>query len=122
MNVKKNRLEWIVFAVGLVLVLAVLGWLVALAVTHDGSDVGLTVEIEEATERGVKLRIANDGDQTATDVEVRVQLRRGAQIVDEAVVVVPHVPHHSARETEVDFPHKQPGDRVEIGPITWAPA
>lgn len=122
MKVKKNSLEWIVFGTGLVLVLAVLGWLAALAVTHDGSDVELRVEVGEATARGAKLRISNEGDETATDVEVRVHLMRGERVVDEAVVVVPHVPHHSARETEVAFPRMEPGDRVAIGSMTWAPA
>lgn len=77
-KVEKNWLEWTVFGVGLVLVLAVVGYLV-----YDGASMGdappdIEVTLGTPERRGTEFLVpvaaTNRGDQTAEGVEIEVTL------------------------------------------------
>ena len=71
--------EWIVAALGAVLVVGTIGWLVWLATTRDGTppDVRVVADGVVALQDGwlVKFRAANAGGQAAAEVLVEVRLR-----------------------------------------------
>ena len=81
-KVEKNRLEWVVFGVGLVLVVCVVGYLV-----YDGASMGdappdIQVTLGAPERRGdefhVPVSATNRGDQTAEGVQIEVVLETPA--------------------------------------------
>ena len=77
MNIpQKNWLEWSVFAIGLVLVSSVFGYLVYDALTLGDAPPVMAIEIGEPEQQGqhviVPVAVTNQGDQPADDVIVEV--------------------------------------------------
>ncbi len=77
MNIpQKNWLEWTVFAIGLVLVASVLGFLVYDAVTLGDAPPMMAIEIGQPEQQGqhiiVPVAVTNQGDQPAEGVVVEV--------------------------------------------------
>ena len=79
-KVEKNWLEWVVFGVGLVLVVCVVGYLV-----YDGASMGdappdIEVTLGATVRRGaeflVPVSVTNRGDETAEGVQIEVTLER----------------------------------------------
>lgn len=103
---KKNPLEWLVFAVSLVLVVAVIGYLAAAIVRAEGgkADIRVTTGAPEASrdEWRVPLVVRNDGDETAEAVRIEVTLQCG-QARERAELDFAFVPRHSQREGAVQF-------------------
>jgi uncharacterized protein (TIGR02588 family) len=80
----KNRLEWAVFAVSLVIVVGVLALLVRAAVLWPGGPPRLSVELGQATSDGdawvVPVRLVNQGGSSAEHIVVEVT--SGAETVE----------------------------------------
>jgi uncharacterized protein (TIGR02588 family) len=77
MNIpQKNWLEWSVFAIGLVLVTSVFGYLVYDALTLGDAPPVMTIEIGEPEQQGqhviVPVAVTNQGEQPAEGVIVEV--------------------------------------------------
>lgn len=103
---RKNWLEWTVFAGGLALLLAVVGFLVVEAIAAEGRPATLSVELGEPTRRDtepaqvvVPVTVRNDGDRAAEAVLVEVE--RGDE---RGQVEIHDVPRMSSRTGSVAFP------------------
>jgi uncharacterized protein (TIGR02588 family) len=106
-RVEKNRLEWIVFAIGLVLVLGTVGILLRDAVVEGEGPPDLTVELGPAERRGqgwaVPVTVKNRGGETAGGVRVRVSLELSGGAREEAEFDVAFVPRGSQRQGWIHF-------------------
>jgi uncharacterized protein (TIGR02588 family) len=101
-KVEKNPLEWAVFAVSLVVVLATLGYLVYDAVTTRGAKPDLQVELGRPEPRSgafaVPVTVHNRGDETAEGVRVEVVLETPGAPPERAELDIAFIPRRSKRE------------------------
>lgn len=106
-KLEKNWLEWIVFAISLVLVVSMLGYLV-----YDGAVLGdapPTIEFQLGTPQSrssrflVPVSVTNRGDETAESVHIEVVLESGGQEQESAEFEIAFLPRHSTREGWVTF-------------------
>lgn len=104
---KKNWLEWTVFAVGLGLVLAVLGYLVYKTVTHTSGPPELYVEYFPEPGRYEPNRyhviLHNKGYETAESITVELSLYKNGQEPEKAQLDFDYCPRESTREGWVSF-------------------
>lgn len=104
---RKNVLEWSVFGVALVLVLATVAYLVREALTAADGPPEVVVELgEPRTGAGgymVPVTAENRGGETAEEVRVTVR-REGPGGDEEAVLLIPYLPRESRRSGWVTFP------------------
>lgn len=105
MTVKKNWLEWSVFAVGLALVLAVVGYLVVQAALHEDRPPALSVRVGEPWQPPgvvpphfiVPVTVTNHGDHVAEWVLVEVTLVRDGKPLERGELRISDVPRRSSR-------------------------
>lgn len=106
-NPDKNRLEWAVFAVGLTLVLGILGYLVRESVAGTGGPPDVVVRLgrAEASTGGFRIpvEVANLGEGTAEDVKVTVVLEKPESEPEEANLDIAFLPRGSRRNGWVTF-------------------
>ena len=99
---EKNLLEWMVFAVSLLIVVGILGYLVyQVAVHEEGSpDLAITYVHDPSPHAPHRyfLRIRNDGQETAEEVQVEMVLEQGGEELETAALTLPYLPKQSARE------------------------
>lgn len=112
---KKNAVEWTVFAVSLALTAAVLGALLYEHITAGSGPARLEVTVGAAVASGtsyaVPVDVRNAGDTTAEDVQVSVALIGGAGETSE--VTLPYVPYRSERRGWVVFSRKPSPGQLE---------
>lgn len=88
--------EWIAAALGMVLTLSVVGYLLSEGLTeHNGAPaLSVAAEAPEPAAGGfaVPLTVRNDSDATAADVEVRGALAIGGRVVEERRTRFAYVP------------------------------
>lgn len=103
----KNPLEWTVFGISLVLVLATLALLVAAAFRGGQGPANLTIQTGEirveAGRRVIPVTVRNDGSEVAENVEIRVTLGEGPDR-QEAGFTLDFVPRDAERKGVVSFP------------------
>jgi len=122
MTAHKNWLEWSVFAAGLALVLAIVGYLVVALVRHDGSPPRLGVRTGapwraddvEPPHFVVPVTVTNHGDRTAEDVHVEVTLVQGGQQLERSELRLAEVPHRSSRAGAVTLAHEPGPDQLRV--------
>jgi uncharacterized protein (TIGR02588 family) len=106
-KIKKHPLEWIVFAVSLVLVAGTVGFLALDAVRGEDSPAALSVELGRPEPRGgawaVPVTVRNWGDETAEGVKVKVTLETPGAEPETAEFEADYVPRQSKREGWVTF-------------------
>ncbi|HYG65823.1 MAG TPA: hypothetical protein VEL74_24800 [Thermoanaerobaculia bacterium] len=106
-DLRKNWLEWTVFAVGLVAVLGTFGYLAYEALAGEVSPPRVIVELGRPTPDGsrwtVPVRVRNDGGETAEEVQVEVSLESPGHEPETAKLEVAFVPRKSQREGWVTF-------------------
>ena len=75
-NQGKNALEWVVFAIGVAIVLGVTGFLIYELVVGSDRPARLTIELGEQTQRDgvveIEVTVRNDGDSAAEGATVEV--------------------------------------------------
>ena len=80
-NEEKSWLEWLVFGVSCLFILALLGYLVHDARTDQGRSPDLRISLGEPTPSAhgylVPVRVANNGDETAQAVELEISTQGG---------------------------------------------
>jgi uncharacterized protein (TIGR02588 family) len=120
---EKNALEWTVFGVGLVLVMATLGYLVREAFTTGSSPPELVVHLgapRRVTEGyQVPVTVVNRGDRVAEGVSVMITLAAKAEH-EEAVLSIAFLPHQSRREGWVTFRGDPREGDLQVGPVAYA--
>jgi uncharacterized protein (TIGR02588 family) len=106
-RVAKNPLEWSVFGVSLVLVVATFGYLVREAITARESPPDVVVALGKPVSGSdgimVPVSVTNRGGRTAEDVRIGVTLERGNARPEESVLLMPYLPRESTREGWVIF-------------------
>lgn len=107
---RKNWLEWTVFIAGLVLLVAVVGFLAAETIAARGRPATLSVELGEPARRDtdptqvvVPVTVRNDGDHAAEAVLVEVERGTGEAAL-RGQVQLADVPRMSSRTGMVAFP------------------
>lgn len=104
---KTPFLEWIFAVIGLILVLGVVGFLIYEISTDEGKPPDLSVSIEEIipNDKGFLVRFAlkNTGDETAADVTLEGEIKRGAESLEKSDVTVDYVPSHSEKKGGMFF-------------------
>lgn len=97
---QKNWLEWTVFAISAVLVLATIAYLVVDGATLGDEPPRLSVTLGEPVARDdqffVPVTVENTGDETAENVHVVVELRDGETILDEGEFDMAFIPRKSS--------------------------
>lgn len=108
-KVKKNPLEWAVFTVSLLAILATVGFLIQDAVTDTGSAPDLRVELGPVEARSgafaVPVTVRNLGDETAEGVLIEVELEMPGMPPERAEIEMAFIPRRSRREGWVTFRH-----------------
>ncbi len=111
-KLEKNRLEWAVFAVSLLMVTALLGFLSYRAVTVNGRPPEISITLGPAEQRGgqyyVPVTLENRSDRTVEAVHVEVRMADETAELD-----VPFLPHRSKRHGEVTFSRKPAGPELQ---------
>ena len=119
----KNWLEWTVFAVGLVLVLATLGFLVRESLAGGGGppEVVARLGASRAAAGGfmVPVEVANVGQGTAEDVRVTVTLQVPGSEPEEADLDVAFLPQGSRRSGWVTFRTDPRLGSLRLGPVAF---
>jgi uncharacterized protein (TIGR02588 family) len=115
-RVEKNRLEWAVFGVGLVLVLGTVGALVWDALRSSEGPPDLAVHLGPPQRRGeswaVPVTVHNRGGETAEGVRVDVVLELPGGVREEAELEAAFVPRGSRRHGWVHFVHPPASGRL----------
>ena len=118
----KNALEWTVFGIGLILVLATLGYLVREAFTTGPSPPEVVVHLgapRQVTEGfQVPVTVVNRGDRFAEGVSVTITLAAGAER-EEAALSIAFLPHQSRRQGWVTFRRDPAGGDLQVGPVSY---
>jgi uncharacterized protein (TIGR02588 family) len=108
-KVKKNPLEWTVFTVSLLAILATAGFLIRDAVTDRGTPPDLRIELGAPEARSgvfaVPVTVRNLGDETAEGVRVEVISEAPGRAPERAEVEMAFIPRQSQREGWVTFRH-----------------
>lgn len=103
---KKNRVEWTVFGLSSVVVVAVVGLLLYAQFTRSHNPPQLSVTFGDVRRHSgyyaVGLQVRNDGDITAEEVNVEVVLRM-TEGQERSTVVLPFVPRGAQRIAWVTF-------------------
>jgi uncharacterized protein (TIGR02588 family) len=119
---EKNTLEWTVFGIGLILVMATLGYLLREASTTSASPPDLVVHLgtpQRVTEGfQVPVTVVNRGDRAAEGVSVIVTL--AAKEREEVVLNIAFLPHQSRREGWVTFRGDPRDGNLQVGPVVHA--
>ena len=121
---RKNWLEWSVFAIGLLCIGLVVGYLIRDAASEAGTPAQVVVRLGDAEQRGgrryVPVTLINSGGDAAAGVEVEVVLERGDRIVERARLLFDLVPREATREGWVAFDSAAaPGERIRTGGVAF---
>lgn len=100
-------LEWVIGALGLVIVTAVVGVLIYEAVAGDKSppDIKLTVHSIASLQNGflVKVRAENIGGEPAARVSITAEVWEQSKVSESSETQFEHLPPHSFRDAGVFF-------------------
>lgn len=112
-------LEWVVAALGLVLVLAsvgVLGWH-ALKSPGEGAP-AIAIEVRSIKPQGgsylVEVRVRNTGESAAADLHIAGELWSGDRQLQRSELVLDHLPAGSSRQAGFFFSQDPRGHRLEL--------
>lgn len=108
---EKNPLEWTVFAISTLLVLAIIGYLLWMSFRLEPEVEGMTVTLGEPTPLpesnppsfAVPVTVYNPGDRALSDVAVEVTLERPGSEPEQASITLPLIPIRSSRAGVVLF-------------------
>jgi uncharacterized protein (TIGR02588 family) len=119
----KNVLEWTVFGLGLILVMATVAYLVREVVTSGSNPPEVVVQLgtprQVAHGFQVPVTVLNRGDKVAEGLSVTITLGAKAER-EEAVLNIAFLPHQSKREGWVTFRGDPREGNLEVGPVVYA--
>lgn len=106
-KLQKNWVEWVVFTIGLLLVVSTLSYLAYDAATITDAPPSIEVRAGQPLERPhnfiIPVSLTNHGDQTAEGVLVEVVLENGGQEKERGEFTVAFLPRRATREGWVAF-------------------
>ena len=104
---KKNSLEWVVFALGLILVSVTLGYLIYAGSTMGDEPPSIEVRLGTPEKQQfnflVPVTVINHGDETAEGVRIEVVMENSGASKERAELEVAFLPRHATREGWVTF-------------------
>ncbi len=110
---KTPALEWLAAAIGLILVVGTLGFLIYSAATEPDSPPQLIIREYSVSQNEsgylVNFSLYNDGARNAADVVVEGKITQGGEDLETSSVTVDYSPSHSKREGGLIFT-KNPKD------------
>ena len=119
----KNRLEWTVFAVGLVLVLATLGFLILESLVGGEGPPEIVARLGTPRPGAggfmVPVEVSNLGQGTAEDIRVSVLLEGRGPEQEEADLDIAYLPRDSRRSGWVTFPGDLGQGILQVGSIAF---
>ncbi len=106
-KLQKNWVEWIVFAVGLMLVVGTLAYLAYDAMTVGDAPPSIEIRVGAPLERPhnyvIPVSITNHGDLTAEGVHIEVALESGGAETERSEFDVAFLPRRATRQGWVAF-------------------
>ena len=106
-HLQKNKLEWIVFAISSLLLLALIGYLCYDAFTHKISTPDLKVSYSKDPSQHnpnrFKIQLENLGGETAEDIIIEASLLQADSVVEKSELHFPFSPKQSKTEGWVNF-------------------
>jgi uncharacterized protein (TIGR02588 family) len=116
-KVQKNGVEWVVFGVGLLLVLGTLGYLAYEGATMGDAPPSIEVRLgtpEQSTHNYiVPVTVINHGDRTAEGVTVEVSMKSGNNEEERGEIVIAFLPRKARREGWVTFRQNPSGAELK---------
>lgn len=110
-NLQKNWLEWVVFAIGLILLFSTLGYLIYDAATLNETPPVIEVKLGEIQQSDrqfiIPIAVSNSGNETAENVQIEVVLETGGNEQESAEFTIAFLPRSATREGWVTF-HTDP--------------
>jgi uncharacterized protein (TIGR02588 family) len=108
MKIRKNVLEWSVFAASVALIAAVVGVLVygARSTRHRPPLLLVSAGTAERLDSGhyrLPVTVKNEGDQTAEQAKIEVILEENGEEVERGEMTIPFVPQGSTRQGWIVF-------------------
>ncbi|MDQ3248692.1 MAG: TIGR02588 family protein [Chloroflexota bacterium] len=117
-------LEWLVAAIGLLLVASTLGFIVYQALQENSVPPEMTVAVETVVAQRsgylVTFRALNAGETTAAAVTVEGELRQGDQSIELSTATLDYVPAHSGRNGGLFFTHDPQQFELKLRAIGYA--
>lgn len=118
----KNWLEWSVFGLSCVLIVAILGFLTFEARRAGGRTARVVAVIGAVEQNGgwthVPVALHNQGDEVASHVEVTV-IARSAGGERTGVLSVAEISRHASHEGRISFPVLMESEDIEIRAIGY---
>lgn len=106
-KIQKNWLEWIVFALGLILVSCTLGYLIyaGASMGHESPSIEVRLGIPEQRQFNfiVPVTVINHGDETAEGVRIEVVMEGGGKEEARGELDIAFLPRHATQEGWVTF-------------------
>src|SRR5688572_11459305 len=106
-KVQKNWLEWVVFALGLLIVASTLGYLVYAGASMGDKPPSIEVRLGTPERHDlnflVPVTVINHGDQTAEGVRIEVVMESGGEDKARGELDIAFLPRHATREGWVTF-------------------
>ncbi len=106
-KLKKNWLEWGVFAAGLVLVISVVGYLAYSGASLGNQPPDIEVRLGTPAQKQfnfvVPVTVVNHGDETAASLRIEVVMEGNGQEQARGELDIPFLPRHAKREGWVTF-------------------
>lgn len=110
--------EWLVAAVGLVLVVGTIGYMLYHAIAGGNAPPQIEVEVMSIEQSGegflVSFTATNQGDMAAADVVIEGQLRDDSGILETSAATFAYVPAGSTREGGLYFAQDPRQFRLEV--------
>lgn len=114
--------EWVVAALGAVLVLASVAYLL-LQAREEASPPHPQVQVVEVVPQGgrflVRLRVHNAGRQTAAALRLEGELRQGGAVLERSEADLDYLPGESSREAGLFFAHDPRQGQLAIQPRSY---
>lgn len=122
-EVRFNTLEIIVFCIGVILTLSLLGYLsYEVVAVEDGHPPQLEVTSRydpDLSDYTYHVTVRNNGEETATSVAVKMTLYQKGKAKETGIFNIDYIPVHSEEKGLVTFDvKKQPADSLVVSSIT----
>jgi uncharacterized protein (TIGR02588 family) len=121
--IKKNLLEWSVFAVSSLILLALVGYLGCEVIAGASTPPSISVRIGESipVEHGYRVRVDlhNRGKETASGVQVVLALRTNGTTEESATAEVPFLPRGARRSVAVLFRRDPSQGHLSVASIAF---
>jgi uncharacterized protein (TIGR02588 family) len=115
--------EWVAAAIGLLLVLACMGYLGLQALRGDAGTPDPVVELVEVREQGgqflARVRVSNRSRGTAEALVIAGELRQDGQVLERSEMEFEFLPGVSAREGGLFFRHDPRRGELRLAPVSY---